>query len=132
MRLLPLLAGVPSVTKNPPEYDDADMSATTPPSVGAVYLNQTLALVAGAPQLAFRAASCASVVAPVVSWVMVVGRDVTAVAVAAVSLGTGAAEAAVAMTGRSSSPAVAADKVERNNFMFPPAVKRPPVGPCRA
>ena len=62
------------------------LSAMTPPSVGAVYLNQTLALVAGAPQLAFRAASCASVVALVVSWLIVVGRDVRAVAAAAVSL----------------------------------------------
>jgi hypothetical protein len=49
-----------------------------------VSLTPPLALVAGAPQPAFRVASRSSVVAPVVSCVMVVGSVVMAVAPAAV------------------------------------------------
>ena len=78
---------------NPPVYDDADMSATTPPPSGSVYANHTLALVNGAPQSALSEASRASVVAPVVSWVMVDGSAVTTVAVVGVSSGAGPATA---------------------------------------
>jgi len=56
-------------------YEDADMSATKPPSAVLVYWNHTLALVNGAPQFAFRASSRSSVVAAVVSWMIVWARQ---------------------------------------------------------
>ena len=64
------------------------MVATNPAPSASVYRNYTLALVAGAPQSAFSAASSESVVASVVSWVMVVGSELIPVAPETVSCDT--------------------------------------------
>ena len=60
--------------------------AMNPAPATSVYLNHTLALVAGAPQSALSAASTASVVAWVVSWVRVVGSEPMTVAPETASL----------------------------------------------
>src|SRR4051794_7789036 len=94
------------------------MVAMNPPPATSVYLNHTLALVAGAPQSALRSASTASGVAWVVFWVRVVGSEPMTVARETASLDGVAALAAETATAGMSATAMTADRAVRDNIFM--------------